>query len=407
MNDSAQSAENQIASECECSVTRSISSIPALEWNRLVPEHFPFLRHEFLSALEETGCVSVNNGWLPQHIVIRSKQTQDNEIRAVMPLYLKGHSYGEYIFDWQWASAYQRTANQYYPKLVCQSPFTPLTSPKFLIAGTQSDAVRDGLRQRLLQACHRLAKKYETSSIHWLFLPSEEAKFLASQGLIQRQSTFEYIWRNRNYRSMDDFLATLRSRKRKKIRQERRSLARREIHVQALEGPNLAVEHWQVLESFYLSTLDKYYAQQYLNFEFFQRIGSTLSRNIVMFLAYSEEQPIAGSLCVRGGDTLYGRYWGTLQEVPNLHFETCYYAAIEYCIVNGLQAYNAGVQGDHKLNRGFLPEPSYSAHFIDHPIFDEAIRESARHETSYVRQYRDEMANESPYHKNPEAFVKP
>ncbi len=407
MNDSTQTVPDPTASDCECSVTRSISSVSAADWNRLVPEAFPFLRHEFLGALEETGCVSVETGWLPQHIVIRRKQTRDNEIIAAMPLYLKGHSYGEYIFDWQWASAYQRAANQYYPKLVCQSPFTPLTAPKFLIADHGTSAVKDDLHQRLLQACYQLAKTYEASSIHWLFLPLEQSQFLASAGLIPRQSTFEYIWRNRDYQDMDDFLATLRSRKRKKIRQERQSLTRRKIHVRALEGPSLKVEHWQALESFYLSTLDKYYAQQYLNFEFFQRIGSTLARNIVMFLAYSEGQPIAGSLCVRGGDHLYGRYWGALQEVPNLHFETCYYAAIEYCIVNGLQTYNAGVQGDHKLSRGFLPEPSYSAHFIDHPLFAEAIRESARQETSYVRQYRDEMATDSPYQKKPEALVKP
>ena len=400
MNPQSQKNTNPVADDLELIFINSINSIDAVQWNQLVPDDCPFLRHEFLSALEDTGCVSRNTGWLPHHIVIRNEQHPDNSVVGAMPLYMKGHSYGEFIFDWQWASAYQRSANEYYPKMVSQTPFTPLTSPKFLTSKSCDSRFSEDVRKLILRGCYQVVESYNVSSMHWLFIPQEEADLLKQGNLISRQSTFEYIWRNKDYQTMDDFLSTLLSRKRKKIRQERRSLTKNMVRVCAVDGTQINSSHWAVFENFYRSTVNKYYSNQYLNYEFFQQIGSTMPENLVMFLAYSDDHAIAGSLCMRGGDKLYGRYWGALKEVPYLHFETCYYAAIEYCIENNLNAYNAGVQGDHKLNRGFMPELSYSAHFIQHPSFADAIRKHAEHESSYVLQHHHELVAESPYHRN-------
>ena len=376
---------------------RSINDISSDSWNRNIPADCPFLRHEFLSALETTGCVSEQTGWQPQHIVIRKTRGTDSGALAVSPLYLKHHSYGEFIFDWQWASAYHRFGNPYYPKIVSQSPFTPLSAPKLLISDKANTAL---IRTELIETTQEFAKISNASSIHWLFIQDDEADEFETRGMITRYSTYEYVWHNHGYESMDDFLATLVSRKRKKIRQERKSVAANEITVSVIEGEDLKPRHWDIFEQFYQKTISKYYAYQYLSYEFFQMIGETMPENIVMFLAFAEDTPIAGSLCLKGGGQLFGRYWGALFEVPNLHFETCYYSAIEYCIENGFKAYNAGVQGEHKLNRGFVPQPACSAHFIEHPGFDQAIRQHVEYEGAFIRERQNELNAASPFSKH-------
>ena len=380
----------------EWEIVQSIDHASPHDWNRCVPSDCPFLRHEFLSALENSGCVSEETGWTPQHIVLRNLAGNDSEVLGVTPLYLKEHSWGEFIFDWEWARGYQRHGLHYYPKSVSQVPFTPLTGPK-LLAAPATDG--NEIRRQLADAGLSITQDQFLSSLHWLFVPEAEVQVFETAGLIARCSTFEYVWNNQNYNAMDDFLATFSSRKRKKIRHERKSISAQGIKMETIQGVDMTQDHWLAFEQFYISTLSKYGSNRYLSYEFFRMIGETMPENIVLFLASIDQKPVAGSLCLQGGNKLFGRYWGALAELPNLHFETCYYTAIEYCIRMGYEKYNAGVQGEHKLSRGFLPELSYSAHLINEPAFAAAIRNYVKQEARNVRAYLYYLDWASPYSK--------
>lgn len=379
-----------------CEIVDSMDQINSLDWNRVVPADYPFLRHEFLHALESSGCVSAQSGWAPQHIVIRNLASKHQEVIGAAPLYLKAHSWGEFIFDWDWAHGYQSHGLDYYPKLISQTPFTPITSPKMLTASAVADA---NIRRQMAKLAHKIASQNDASSIHWHFVSSVDSRILNRCDYLSRASTFEYIWSNQNYASMDDFLGTLASRKRKKIRRERKSVRDQGICICALHGAQLNESHWQLINWFYRQTVDKYHSHKYLSANFFRQIGQTMPDNIVLFLATLDRNPIAASFCLRGGSKLFGRYWGTLGKVPNLHFELCYYAAIEYCIQHNLVEYNAGVQGEHKLNRGFLPKPARSSHAFRHPAFSAAIDRYIDRESSYMQAYRETLNEYSPYAK--------
>jgi len=396
MSHSAATANKSNDDFLQLSVVHSISEIDTQDWNRNIPSDCPFLRHEFLRALEDTGCVSEHTGWIPIHIVIRNTQGRNASTVAVTPMYLKNHSHGEFIFDWQWASAYHRAGQRYYPKIVIQAPFTPLSAPKLLM----SDEInRERIMEKLIIASHKLADQCAASSIHWLFVPYEEMRVLKQNGLIERCSTYEYVWNNPGYSSMEDFLSTLMRRKRKKIRQERKSVSSQGVSLEAISGDDIQDRHWEIFDRFYRRTVNKYHSNRYLNKDFFHQIGESMSENLVLFLARISGEPIAGSLCLQGGGKLFGRYWGTLHDMPNLHFETCYYSAIEYCIENSIQTYNAGVQGEHKLSRGFLPSSAYSAHFIQHPAFAKAIGEHVEYEKTYYRSLEHELNASSAFSK--------
>ena len=375
-----------------CEFVNSMNQVKKQDWNCLVPTNYPFLRHEFLNALEQSQCASINTGWMPQHIVIRNSEC--GSLLGAAPLYLKNHSWGEYIFDWDWANGYKRHGLRYYPKLVSQTPFTPISAPK-LLANSNCGQIR----QTLIDNVQSFADQHHLSSVHWLFLTEQDADTLQNTGLIARESTIEYVWNNVGYHSMDEFLNTLSSRKRKKIKRERKSVDSQGLVVEPVQGADMNEAHWSLLDQIYQQTTDKYGAVQYLSSNFFRMIGDAMADNIVFFVASIGKKPVAGSFCLQGGGNFYGRYWGALQHFDCLHFEVCYYAAIEYCIKHRLNRYSAGIQGSHKLNRGFLPQLSQSAHFFRHPGFAKAVNEYISHESSDMKQYRKWLMQSAPYSK--------
>ena len=378
----------------ETAVIHSINEIDALEWNKCVPPDYPFLRHEFLLALENSNCVSNHTGWQPCHILIRIRNSPPTVLGA-MPMYLKSHSWGEYIFDWSWADAYHRNGFQYYPKLIVQSPFTPLTSPKLLFAPNATE--RAQIQQHLAASAVAVLQKMQASSCHLLFITADEANILKNNGFLSRIGTIEFIWRNREYESMEHFLSGLSSKKRKNVRQERNSVAQQGIRIETVSGEEIESHHWHAIEHFYSKTIDKYGSIKYLSPEFFQFAGQQMPENFVLFLAEQNGRYIGGSVCLKGANTLYGRYWGALRDYQALHFEICYYSAIEYCIEHGIASYNAGVQGEHKLSRGFLPELVHSSHMLSSVEFERGIQNYLDREAIQMVHYQKILESRSPY----------
>lgn len=309
-------------------------------------------------------------------------------------MYLKTHSWGEFIFDWIWADAYQRSGYSYYPKLIVQSPFTPLTSPKLLVA---PDCDSTATRRALIATAAEALNQFQVSSIHLLFTTPEEASLLKESGFHSRTGTVEFVWRNRHYTSMEEFLASLSSKKRKNIRQERSLVSRQGISVEVVSGEEIKAKHWQALENFYTCTVEKYGSIKYLTHEFFRAVGQSMPDSIVLFLAKKNGQYIGGSVCLQGLESMYGRYWGATEEFRALHFEVCYYSAIEYCIQQGLLQYNVGVQGEHKLGRGFLPEITHSAHKFANSEFGQQIQNYIEREANQVKEYQMALSSKSPY----------
>ena len=394
LTDKLKNQQNNDLFQVKTELVESISQINSKCWNRCVSPNFPFLRHEFLSALEDSGCVSSETGWEPKHIVLRKIDKSDAQVLGVLPLYQKSHSWGEFIFDWDWAGGHHQFGLKYYPKLVSQSPFTPISAPKLLIApGADSTQTR----LELVKASQQLAEDLDVSSSHWLFTSQEDMDTLSSLGLICRSSTIEYVWKNQDYDSMEAFIGTLSSRKRKKIRKERKTVVEQNIKVEAKSGIDMTPNDWLYFEYFYRTTIAKYGSNPYLSYEFFRMIGESMPQNIVAFQARLDGDRIAGSLCLLGDESLYGRYWGTLQKRHCLHFETCYYAAIEYCIDNGLKTFNAGVQGEHKLSRGFYPHLAKSAHSIRNPLLSAALENYVQREASHYRAYQQSLKHSSPF----------
>jgi predicted N-acyltransferase len=377
------------------SVVDSLELIPAAEWNALAGESNPFLRHEFLSALETTGCVSVKTGWLPQHLIVHRDASPTGDLVGALPLYLKSHSYGEYVFDWAWANAYEQAGLRYYPKLVAGIPFTPVTGPRLLsIAGAESATIN----KQLVDSALELMRERQASSLHWLFLTPEDAHLLETQGHLLRTGC-QFHWSNPGYRDFEDFLSTFTAHKRKKIRRERRHVQEADITMEILTGTSIEPSHWNVFYEFYHSTIRAHGAMPYLSREFFHRLGETMRDRVVLVFARRGVDYVAGALNLRGTDTLYGRYWGSRGEFHSLHFETCYYTAIEYCIAQGLTRFEAGAQGEHKLARGFTPVVTRSAHRLAHPQFSRAIADYLARERLDVHAYVNELNEHVPFKK--------
>lgn len=368
----------------------SLDQIPASDWNAVTGTDYPFLRHEFLYGLEQSGCTSAETGWQPCHLLLRDAAG----ILAVLPLYLKSHSYGEYVFDWSWADAWQRSGLDYYPKLVSAIPFTPATGPRLCM---RPGADTDLAWEAALGAIRQFALKQSISSWHLLFPEEAVASRLLQAGLHRRTAT-QFHWHNNNYKSFDDFLAGFTSRKRKNLRRERSRVAEQGLTLKTLCGEEISPGHWQQFHRFYQQTYAKRSGHGgYLTREFFTQTAPLLGEQVVMVLAYLEDRAIAGALYFRSGDTLYGRYWGCEREYDCLHFEACYYQGIEYCIAHGLRRFDPGAQGEHKIQRGFRPVPTWSSHWIADPRLSAAVGDFTRSEERHSEEYLHSAATLLPF----------
>ena len=365
-------------------VVSSLSAVSPEEWNALSGSQ-PFLRHEFLHALHETGCAAPDTGWAPQFLIVR----EHGRLAAAMPLYLKSHSYGEYVFDWSWADAYDRHGLEYYPKLLCAIPFTPVLGPR-LLARTPAH------REKLATAALALAEELGISSFHCLFPTGQDAEALVQHGLMVRHGV-QFHWSNGGYASFDDFLATMNHDKRKKIRQERRKVREAGITFEWREGRDITHADWAFFFRCYTRTYREHHSTPYLNLDFFERIGRALPEHVMLVLAYREGRAIAASFNVREPARLYGRYWGAIEHHPSLHFETCYYQAIEYCIARGIQAFEGGAQGEHKMARGLLPVETRSLHWVARRDFASAIETFLARETRGIAHHMDELNERTPF----------
>ena len=376
-------------------VVESLAGVPAAEWNAIAKgdpdaQGDPFTSHEFLSALMDTGCASARSGWQPQILLLEKEGNAGYELSGAMPLFLKSHSYGEYVFDWAWADAYQRHGLQYYPKLLCAVPFTPVTGPR-LLAGNDAD------RGKLAAAALEMSR--DVSSLHVLFPPSPEAELLRGAGMLLRR-TVQFHWQNApgpGYADFDDFLSRMTRHRRKVIRQERRRVRETGVECRWLKGAQIERSHWEFFERCYRRTYAAHRSSPYLNLEFFLRLGATLPQHCLMILAERAGKPVAATLNLVTEDKIFGRYWGAQEHIPLLHFECCYYQAIEYAIAHRLQLFEGGAQGEHKLFRGLLPVETHSAHWLAHPSFANAIEDYLKRETAGVVRYVNELNEHSPF----------
>lgn len=369
---------------------RSMGEISAAEWNACAGEDNPFISHAFLSALERSGSACDESGWAAQHLAVCDRAGM---LLACAPLYLKNHSYGEYVFDWSWAEAYRRAGGRYYPKLQCAVPFTPVTGPRLLV---RPDAPRERLQRLLIAGMVEVARRTKVSSLHVTFPTGQEARLLGESGLLPRLGQ-QYHWENRGYGSFDDFLAQLSSRKRKTIRKERERANGQGLTIHSLTGPAIEPRHWDAFYRFYLDTVDRKWAQAYLTRDFFRLIGETMADRILLIMAEDRGELVAGALNLIGRDTLYGRNWGCAGEYRFLHFEACYYRAIDFAITHGLKRVEAGAQGEHKVQRGYLPTPTYSAHWIADPAFREAVARFVEQERDMIEQDMEQTVEMGPF----------
>jgi predicted N-acyltransferase len=373
----------------------SIADIDAASWNALAGTAQPFLRHEFLLALEQSGCAVPRTGWSARHLVL-----EDAHGRAIgaLPLYLKSHSRGEFVFDFSWANAYAEHGLAYYPKLVSAVPFTPVRGARFLVAGSP---YAPQTMRALVKAASALVRTERLSSWHVLFPSEQDLPALREGGLIERRDC-QFHWFNQNYASFDAFLATFTAEKRKKAKRERRRVAEAGIVFDTRFGGEIDAALWRTLYEFYADTFYRHGHEPYLNLDFFKRIAARLPDKLVLKIARIGAEPIAVAIFFVGSDALFGRYWGAGGNYHSLHFETCYYQGIEYCIEHGLKRFEPGTQGEHKVPRGFVPTLMGSAHDIVDRRFAAAIRDFAQREARSVDHYAAAVNEHVPYHRAPD-----
>lgn len=372
----------------------SLADVPAADWDALAGDDYPFLAHKFLLGLEETGCTTAESGWQPCHALLRDGV----QLIAVVPLYLKSHSYGEYVFDWAWADAWRRMGLSYYPKLLSAIPFTPATGPRICIAPGRDPGE---CHRALLAGIRSFAERQHISSWHLLFPQESVASDFSDAGLHLRVAT-QFHWFNDGYNNFDEFLATFNSRKRKSLKRERARVAEQGITLQTLEGNAIGEEQWEQFYHFYQMTYAKRSGHGgYLNREFFTRTAASMGWQVIMVLAYQDQRAIAGALYFRSRDTLFGRYWGAQADFDCLHFEACYYRGIEYCIANGLKRFDPGAQGEHKIQRGFRPVKTFSSHWIADPALSRAVGDFTEAEQAQTDQYMNRAAELLPFKAEP------
>ena len=374
-------------------VLGSINEVEAAEWDACAGATNPFCHHGFLSALEDSGSADADSGWMARHLIIRDETGQ---LVASAPLYLKSHSYGEYVFDWGWADALERAGGRYYPKLQSAVPFRPVTGQRLLVRDDLALALRNELSHALAEAMVTLAGRLGVSSLHVTFPTEDEWRHFGEHGMLMRLGQ-QFHWQNQDYSSFDDFLAGLTSRKRKAIRKERASVAALGLDFRVLSGSELTEAHWDAFYRFYRDTTDKKWGQNYLNRDFFSLLGERMGDHVVLVVVEDAGRPVAGALNLKNADTLFGRNWGCDADYKFLHFEACYYQAIEYAIRHGMKWVEAGAQGPHKVQRGYLPNATYSAHWIADPAFRSAVErfvEDERRQTQHEMQF---LAEGSPF----------
>jgi uncharacterized protein len=375
-------------------VAPKLAAIDAAAWDACAGPDNPFVSYAFLSALEDSRSVSAKEGWQPQHLTLAEPS---GRIIACAPLYLKSHSYGEYVFDHGWAEAYERAGGAYYPKLQCAVPFSPVPGPRLLI---HPEAPPETARL-MIGGMVELARQLDVSSLHITFPTREEWVEFGEAGLLQRIGT-QFHWENRGYGSFEDFLGALNSRKRKAIRKERREALDSGLDIRTLTGSEITRKHWDAFFRFYMSTSDRKWGSAYLTRRFFDLLGERLGDRVVLVMAERQGEPVAGALNLRGTDTLYGRNWGCVGDFKFLHFEACYYRAIDYAIEHGLARVEAGAQGTHKIQRGYLPSETYSAHWIRDSGFARAVENFLERERLSVRAQMAELAEGSPFRQDGE-----
>ena len=409
------------SSEISLEAVSSVSQIPGAEWDACAnplpnpdslegldtlaprlppadscigsrPGYNPFVSHAFFSALEASGSAAPRTGWGPRHLLARL----DGAIAGIVPCYLKSHSQGEYVFDRGWADAYERAGGRYYPKLQASVPFTPAPGPRLLIRdGVDADRIGTALAGGLVALCDAT----QASSVHVTFAREAEWKFLAAHGFLQRTDQ-QFHWRNKGYGCFDDFLATLNSRHRKAIKRERREAIANGITIHALTGSDLTEDAWDAFFEFYMETGSRKWGRPYLTRAFFSLISERMAKDVLLVMAKRNGRWIAGAINFIGSDTLFGRNWGAIEHHPFLHFEVCYYRAIDFAILRGLKTVEAGAQGEHKIARGYLPQTTYSAHFIADPDLRRAIADYLKRERAYVAEAARELTEAGPFRKS-------
>jgi len=371
-------------------IVDGLAEVPAAAWDACAGSDNPFLSHAFLEALEASGSATAKTGWLPQHVLVEDAK---GRLLAAAPLYLKSHSQGEYVFDHGWAQAYERAGGSYYPKLQAAVPFTPVTGPRLLV---RPDAPPD-TAETLIAALIEVARAHKVSSLHVTFPTREECERLGAAGFLQRSGQ-QYHWENRGYAGFEDFLAALNARKRKQIRRERRDALASGLEVETLTGGDLEPRHWDAFYRFYRATTDHRWGGAYLTRGFFDLLHQRLADRVVLVMAREGRRYVAGALNLLGSDTLYGRNWGTIGDYPFLHFEVCYYRALDFAIERGLARVEAGAQGEHKIQRVYLPTPTYSAHWVRDRGFARAIENFLAREREAVAAEMEELTQElSPF----------
>jgi uncharacterized protein len=408
------------SSEITLEAVSSVSQIPAADWDACAnpapepgslngldplasrgiashscsnskPSYNPFVSHAFLSAVEESKSACARTGWGPRHLLARL----DGAIAGIVPCYLKSHSQGEYVFDRGWADAYERAGGRYYPKLQASVPFTPATGPRLLIRnGVDRERISTTLASGLVALCGVT----KASSVHVTFAREAEAKYLAGHGFLQRTDQ-QFHWHNQGYNSFDDFLGSLNSRHRKAIKRERRDAVASGITIHALTGSDITEDAWDAFFAFYMETGSRKWGRPYLTRSFFSLIGETMAKDVLLVMAKRNGLWIAGAINFIGSDTLFGRNWGAIEHHPFLHFEVCYYQAIDFAIQRGLKIVEAGAQGEHKLARGYLPQTTYSAHYIADPDLRRAIADYLKRERAYVAEAGRELSEAGPFRK--------
>jgi predicted N-acyltransferase len=366
-----------------------LGQVPAADWDRLVDPRYPFLRHSFLAGLERHGCLGERYGWLPRHLLLHDPK---DRLVGAAPLYLKFNSYGEFVFDWAWADAYQRQGMAYYPKLVSASPYTPATGPKLLRA---PDAPA-GIETALIEAAQGLAEELQVSSLHWLFTPKEQTERLRDAGLMIRTGC-QFHWQNRGYTDFDHYLSHFSSAKRKQVRRERRRVAEAGVSLRRLHGDQATEGEWALFHRLYEDTFDRKGGLPTLSLDFFLALAEQSPESVLLVLAEHGGEPVAAAFNLVGADALYGRHWGCRAQFHSLHFEACYYQGLDYCIERGLAHFEPGAQGEHKISRGFLPTETWSAHWLAHPGFSAAVADFLARETRAMNDYMAELAEHSPF----------
>jgi predicted N-acyltransferase len=371
-----------------------LSEIDAAAWNALLPDDNPFVDHAFLCGLEEHGCLHARRGWQPHHFALY----RDDALVAAAPCYVKGNSHGEYVFDWSWAGAYERNGLDYYPKLLSAVPYSPVTGPRLLVGNNDESPL---YRQLLIELLKSQTESSGLSSIHLNFADATDSAAFSDFKEWLPRFDWQFHWTNAGWGDFDEFLGSMTSKKRKNIRQEREHVARAGVTCEILHGDAMTSRDWRTVHNFYETTFDEKGNYPALTLKFFEHLGRTMPRRVLAVIARRNGEPIAAALLLRSSDTLYGRYWGSSENIAGLHFEVCYYQGIDYCLKHGLKRFEPGAQGEHKLARGFLPTITRSFHYLADARFRKAIGDSLRREAIALDNYRDELMSHSPFSRAP------